>query len=109
MAYFKDLDNAVVAKILQFQTISEDTINQFESITGQRAGFQIRTLAVPGNDPLLVSQIYDLSSGVAVPLGTISVLTGTDLTGGYFTSGCFVIGNPLEEDAQFYQVDYIEV
>lgn len=107
MAYFKDLDNAIIAKVLQFQTIDETTINQFETVTGQRAGFKIQTLVVPGYPDLQVSQIFDLSTGQAVPLGTISVLTGTDLCGGYFTSGCFVIGDPLDADATFYQVDYI--
>jgi len=107
MAYFKDLDNAIISKVLQFQTITEDTINQFETKTGQRAGFKIQTLSVPGYADLLTSQIYDCSGVEAVNLGTISVVDGMDLTGGYFTSGCFVKGNPLEEDAEFYLVDYV--
>lgn len=107
MSYFKDLENAIVSAELQFQTISEETINQFETKTGQRAGFQIFTLQVPGEKDLLVSKIYELTDLEAVPIGTISVLDGLDLTGGYFTSGCFCIGNPLSQDAKFYLVDYV--
>lgn len=107
MAYFKSLQDAIVSAELQFQTISEQTINQFESKTGQRGGFKIQTLQVPGEPDLLVSEIFDLTDLDAVPVGTISVVDGRDLTGGFFTSGVFCIGNPLSQDARFYQVDYV--
>jgi len=56
---------------------------------------------------LTISQIYDCTSGTPTLIGNASVLPGIDLTGGYFSSGCFPDGDPLDPNTLFFKVDYV--
>ncbi len=106
MSYFTSIDDAIVSSTLEFTEISESSMQQFTCKGGEIAGFQIRNLYVMGSN-FQVSQIYDCTTGKPVLQGTVSVVPGIDLTGGYFSSGCFADGDPTAEGTKFYQVDYV--
>lgn len=101
MANFVINTEATVAFLLRFPAVSEGTMQLFDCVNGERAGFRILSL-----NGFYVSQVYDYSTGDGVLLGTVSVLPETDLCGGMFSSGCFCDADPLSSEANFYRVDY---
>ncbi len=101
MANFTRNTLAVVKNILAFPSVGESTVQMFDCLDGERAGFKIVSLG-----GFYVSQVYDYTTGAGVLLGTVSVLPETDLCGGMFSSGCFCSADPLAADAVFYRVDY---
>lgn len=105
MANFKSIDEAIISAHLEFIAIGDNTIQQFACKNGEIAGFRIIKLPTSSGD-FEVSQIYDYSSGSPVQVGNVSAVAGLDLTGGYFSSGCFCDSDPLSAGANFYKVDY---
>jgi hypothetical protein len=105
MANFLSLDEAIVAGTLEFAEPGEGTLQQFFCVGGELAGFRIITIDILGT-PFQISQVYDASSGEAIQVGNVSVIPGIDLTGGYFSSGCFCNGDPLISGTRFFKVDY---
>jgi hypothetical protein len=105
MANFKSLENAIAVGLLEFAQPGEGTLQQFFCRDGELAGFRIITIDVVGS-PFMISQVFDSSSGEAIQVGNVSVVPGIDLTGGYFSSGCFSDGDPLETGTRFFKVDY---
>lgn len=107
MANFLSIEDAIVVSTLEFTAIGDGTLQQFFCLDGELAGFRIISIDVlDDEEPFLISQIYDSSTGVAIQVGNVSVIPGIDLTGGYFSSGCFCDGDPLESTTKFYKVDY---
>lgn len=102
MSYFIRAQDAVVENNLEFGVITETTMQQFVCKNGEVAGWSIKFL-----ESLMISQIYDCTSGSPVLIGNVSVLPGVDLTGGYFSSGCFPSGDPLDQNTVYYKVDYV--
>lgn len=105
MANFLPLEGAVVESTLEFAEPGEGTLQQFFCRAGELAGFRIITIDILGS-PFQISQIFDSSSGEAIQVGNVSVIPGIDLTGGYFSSGCFCNADPLATGTKFYKVDY---
>lgn len=106
MANFKNETSAIVAAILSFPIVTVSTMQIFKTATGQRAGFQIINLSQADGSVFQISQIFDVTSGTPVLVGTVAVVTGLDLTGGMFSSGCWADGDPLQTGTKFYRVDY---
>lgn len=105
MANFLSLEDAVASSTLEFAEPGGGTLQQFFCIGGELAGFRIITIDILGS-PFQISQIYDSSSGEAIQVGNVSVIPGIDLTGGYFSSGCFCNADPLLPGTRFFKVDY---
>jgi len=105
MANFKSIEDAIVVATLEFTEIGDSTLQQFLCKNGELAGFRIISTDILGEE-FLICQVYDSSSGVAIQVGNVSVIPGIDLTGGYFSSGCFCNGDPFAEDTRFFKVDY---
>ena len=105
MANFLPLEGAIVAGTLEFSEPGEGTLQEFFCVEGELAGFRIITIDILGT-PSQISQVFDSSSGEAIQVGNVSVIPGIDLTGGYFSSGCFCNGDPLLQGTKFYKVDY---
>ena len=99
------LEDAIVTGTLEFAEPGEGTLQQFFCIEGELAGFRIITIDIL-DEPFQISQVYDSSSGEAIQVGNVSVVPGIDLTGGYFSSGCFCNQDPLIPGTKFYKVDY---
>lgn len=107
MAYFTRASDAVISYMLMFPSVVVGSAQLFRCKNGERAGFQILALEQSDGSTFYVSAISDYSTGQPVLKGTISVVPGMDLTGGYFSSGCFADGDPLASGASFYRVDYV--
>jgi hypothetical protein len=105
MANFKSLEDAIAVGLLEFSQPGEGSLQQFFCQDGELAGFRIITITDLG-EPFQISQIFDSSSGDAIQIGNVSVVPGIDLTGGFFSSGCFADGDPLETGTRFLKVDY---
>ena len=105
MANFLSLDDAVVSATLEFTDISEVTLQQFYCKNGELAGFKIFTVTALG-EPYYICQVYDCSTGSPVQVGNVTVVPGIDLTGGFFSSGCFCNGEIFSPGTKFYKVDY---
>jgi hypothetical protein len=105
MANFKSLSEAIVSATLEFTDVSNTTLQQFFCSGGELAGFRILTITALA-EPYYISQIYDCSTGVPIQVGNVTVIPGIDLTGGYFSSGCFADSDPLVQGCKFYKVDY---
>lgn len=105
MANFKSLEDAIVSSTLEFSNISDFTLAQFVCANGEIAGFRIYVVNSL-SEQFKISQIYDISSGVPIQVGNVSVVPGIDLTGGYFSSGAFCDRDPFDPDAKFFKVDY---
>jgi hypothetical protein len=107
MANFLSIEDAVVSSTLEFTELDEGTLQQFFCIEGELAAFRIISIDVlDGGVPFLISQVYNSSTGEAIQVGNVSVIPGIDLTGGYFSSGCFCDGDPLASGTRFFKVDY---
>ncbi len=107
MSNFLAPTEIVITDTLEFGEITQDTINQFDCINGEVAGFQI--LQVGNNldgTPYYLSQIYDCSTGTPILQGSTSILPGMDLCGGLFSSGCFPDRDPLDSECIFYTANY---
>ena len=102
MSYFVRAQDAIVNNSLEFGNITENSLQQFLCKSGEVAGWAIKFLGT-----LKISQVYNCSSGEPVLIGNVSVLPGIDLTGGYFSSGCFPSGDPLNEETVYYKIDYV--
>ena len=102
MSYFVRVEDAVIESALEFGKISPKSLQKFICKGGEVAGWSIRNLG-----SVRISQVFDCSDGDPVILGSVSVLPGIDLTGGYFSSGCIPDGDPEEEKTKFYKVDYL--
>ena len=102
MSYFIRAEDAIIQNNLEFGKISENSLQQFLCKSGEIAGWSIKFLG-----SIMISQVYNCSSGEPVLIGNVSVLPGIDLTGGYFSSGCFPSGNPFNEDTVYYKIDYV--
>lgn len=108
MSYFRRAQDIVVNTALEFGVVTTNTLQQFSCINGEIAGWKIQQLGNnPDNTPFYISQVYDCSGGSPVLKGNVSVLSGIDLTGGLFSSGCFPSGDALDINTVFYKVDYI--
>lgn len=107
MAYFIEKNSAIVRNILAFPAVLVSTAQVFLCKNLERAGFQIVALPQSDGTTLYVSAVYDYTNGAPVLLGTVSVVPGTDLCGGMFSSGCWCDRDPLAEGAAFYLVDYV--
>ncbi len=105
MANFRSLEDAIVVGTLEFARLGNGTLGQFFCKDGELAGFRIITIDILGT-PFQISQVFDSSSGEAIQVGNVSVIPGIDLTGGYFSSGCFCNGDPLAQGTRFFKVDY---
>lgn len=107
MANFLSIEDAKASATLEFTELGEGTLQQFFCLGGELAGFRIISIDVlDDEEPFLISQIYNASTGEAIQVGNVSVIPGIDLTGGYFSSGCFCDGDPLNPSTKFYKVDY---
>ena len=100
MSNFKRAVDAIVVANLEFGSVSLNSINQFTCKNGEIAGFKIIQL-----DGLSVSEIYDCTSGNPVLIGSVSVLPGCDLCGGYFSSGVYP-DSDISETTKYYKVNY---
>ena len=105
MANFLSLEDAIVSGTLEFAEPGEGTLQQFFCVEGELGGFRIITIDILG-EPFQISQIFNASSGEAIQVGNVSVIPGIDLTGGFFSSGCFCNADPLEPGTRFFKVDY---
>lgn len=102
MSYFKRASDVIIDKQFEFGNITLNSLQQFKCKSGEIAGWSIKKI-----DSLVISQIYNCTTGTPVLIGNASVLPGIDLTGGYFSSGCFPDGDPLDKNTLFYKVDYV--
>jgi len=102
MSYFKRAQDAIIQNSLEFGNITTNSLQQFSCKNGEIAGWSLKYLG-----SLAISQVYNCSTGTPVLIGNVSVLPGIDLTGGYFSSGCFPDGSPLDSATKYYKVDYV--
>lgn len=102
MSYFKRAVDAIIDKQFEFGNITVNSLQQFKCKNGEIAGWAIKNIG-----SLSISQIYNCTTGTPILIGNTSVLPGMDLTGGYFSSGCFPNGDPLDANTLFFKVDYI--
>jgi len=107
VAYFIRSSDAVISFVLTFPAVQVGTVQLFRCKNGERAGFQILALSQSDGSTFYVSSISDYSTGLPVLKGTIAVLPGVDLAGGYFSSACFADADPLASGTNFYRVDYV--
>lgn len=90
---------------IQFATLAENAINQFECVDGKRAGFRLQKIKDYEADKFLViSHIYDCTNGDVVYLTALNVQPETDLVGGLFTSGVFPNGEIFDAYTKFQKV-----
>lgn len=92
---------------LQFTSLSEQAINQFECALGERAGFRLQKYTdFEDGKELIISCVYDCTNGDVKYLASLSVMPETDLTGGLFSSGVFADGEIFNEHTIFRKANY---
>ena len=106
MSNFINLKSTKINKQALFGEVSLNSINIFETSSGENVGFKIVDLGKDENNKnYYVSEIYKIDD-IDTVVGSVSVSPGIDLTGGLFSTGCASDRDPLDKDAKFYLFDY---
>lgn len=107
MANFITPQKRIYVSTIQFTTLSEQAINQFECVNGERAGFRLQRFKdFESGKELVISYVYDCSNGDVVYLTSLSVMPESDLVGGLFSSGVFPDGELFDSFTKFRKANY---
>ena len=104
MSYFKDITQAEVTTLLQFQIPAVGVQNAVRCIGGEIAVWEYLRTDDDGN---YLVKIYDATTGTPVYKATVYALTGRDIFCGLFTTGAIPSGDIFDTDTVYYRIDYI--
>lgn len=103
MSYFKDITQAEVTTLLQFQTPAVGVQNAVRCIGGEIAVWEYLRTDDDGN---YLVKIYDGTTGTPVYKATVYALAGRDIFCGLFTTGAIPSGDIFDADTVYYRIDY---
>jgi hypothetical protein len=104
LSYFKDITQAEVTTLFQFQTPAIGVQNAIRCIGGEIAVWEYARTDDDGNHLI---KIYDATSGFPVYKTTVYALTGRDVFCGLFSTGAIPSGDIFDADIVYYRIDYI--
>lgn len=104
MSYFKDIAQAEVTTLFQFQPPAVGVQNAVRCIDGELAAWEyVRT----DDDGNYLIKIYDVTTGTPVYKALAYALPGRDLFCGLFSTGALPSGDIFSTDTVYYRIDYI--
>ena len=104
MSYFKDITQADVTTLFQFQTPAAGVQNAVRCIGGEIAVWEYSRTDDDGN---YLIKIYDATDGAPVYKATVYALTGRDIFCGLFSTGAIPSGDIFDAATVYYRIDYI--
>jgi hypothetical protein len=104
LSYFKDITQAEVTTLFQFQTPAAGVQNAIRCIGGEIAVWEYARTDDDGN---YLIKIYDATSGFPVYMITVYALTGRDIFCGLFSTGAIPSGDIFDAGTVYYRIDYI--
>lgn len=104
MSYFKDMTQAVVTTLFQFQPPAVGVQNAVLCKGGETAVWEYIRTDDDGNHLI---KIYDASSGAPVYKTTVYALPGRDIFCGLFSTGAIPSGDIFAANTVYYRIDYI--
>jgi hypothetical protein len=104
LSYFKDITQAEITTLFQFQTPAVGVQNAVRCIGGEIAVWEYARTDDDGN---YLIKIYDATSGFPVYKTTVYALPGRDVFCGLFSTGAIPSGDIFDADTVYYRIDYV--
>ena len=104
MSYFKDITQAAITTLLQFQTPGVGVQNAVRCKGGEIAVWEYSRTDDDGN---YLIKIYDATTGTPVYKALTYALVGRDIFCGLFSTGAIPSGDIFDTATVYYKVDYI--
>lgn len=103
MSYFKDITQALVTTLFQFQPPAVGVQNAVRCIGGEIAVWEYLRTDDSGNHLI---KLYDATTGATVYKATVYAMPGRDLFCGLFSTAAIPSGDILATDTVYYRMDY---
>jgi len=104
LSYFKDITQAKVTTLFQFQPPAVGVQNAVLCKGGETAVWEyVRT----DEDGYHLIKIYDATTGTPVYKATVYAMPGRDVLCGLFSTGAIPSGDILSTDTVYYRIDYV--
>lgn len=104
MSYFKDIAQAEVTTLFQFQPPAVGVQNAVQCKGGEIAVWEyLRT----DDDGYYLIKIYNSTTGTPVYLATSYAMPGRDIFCGLFSTGAIPSGDIFDAATVYYRIDYI--
>jgi hypothetical protein len=104
LSYFKDITQAVITTLLQFQTPAVGVQNAVRCVDGEIAVWEYVRTDGDGNHLI---KIYDATAGTPVYKTTVYALKGRDIFCGLFSTGAIPSGDIFDAATVYYRIDYL--
>lgn len=104
MSYFKDITQAKVTTLFQFQPPAAGVQNAVLCKGGETAVWEyVRT----DDDGYHLIKIYDATTGAPIYKATVYAMPGRDVFCGLFSTGAIPSGDIFAANTVYYRIDYI--
>jgi hypothetical protein len=103
LSHFKDITQAAVTDLFQFQSPAAGVQNAVRCVGGELAVWEYARTDDDGNHLI---KIYDATTGTPEYMATVYALPGRDVFCGLFSTGAIPSGDILDTDTVYYRIDY---